>query len=105
MSRFLHKKEFADARQTLEQATERAPNEPYLWRLLSDALLQEGKDWDRAETALCRVLELDPNCHEARNNLAVLKMQRAKGPEETWGGVGGAWSDKEQTRQGHKART
>jgi Flp pilus assembly protein TadD len=71
------RKEFAEARETLEQATEQAPTEPYLWRLLSDALLQEGKDWNHAETALRRVLELDPNCHEVRNNLAVLLHQQS----------------------------
>ncbi len=74
--KYLAIRQFDQARQILEQATQRAPNEPYVWRLLSDALLQEGKDWDRAEMALRRVLELDPNCHEVRNNLAVLLRQR-----------------------------
>jgi GT2 family glycosyltransferase/Flp pilus assembly protein TadD len=80
--RSLTTRQFDQARQILEQATERVPNEPYVWRLLSDALLQEGKDWDRAEMALRRVLELDPNCHEVRNNLAVLHRQQAQPPGE-----------------------
>jgi tetratricopeptide (TPR) repeat protein len=74
--RWLAAKQFDEARQTLEGAIERTPNEPYLWRLLSDALLKEGKDWNRAEMALRRVLELDPNCHEVRHNLGVLRKQR-----------------------------
>jgi Flp pilus assembly protein TadD len=76
--RHLAVKEFGQAREVLEQALQQAPHEPYLWRLLSHALLQEGQDWDNAEKALCRVLELDPSCEEARNNLAVLRSQLAE---------------------------
>src|SRR5262249_48082655 len=70
--RHLATKELDKARQALEHAIDRAPREPFLWRLLSHALLQQGKDGDYAEMALRRILELDPNCEEARNNLAVL---------------------------------
>jgi hypothetical protein len=40
---------------------EEHPNEVALWVGLSHALLQEGTDWDCAELALRRVLELDPD--------------------------------------------
>jgi Flp pilus assembly protein TadD len=48
----------------------------WLWIVLSDALLQEGKDWDDAERALRKVLELDPSNIEARNNLTILLRQQ-----------------------------
>ena len=44
----------------LEAAVESSPQEVVLWIVLSHALLQEGKNWDAAETALRKVLELDP---------------------------------------------
>src|SRR5262249_12254371 len=47
--RHLATKELDKARQALEHAIDRAPREPFLWRLLSHALLQQGKDGDYAE--------------------------------------------------------
>jgi hypothetical protein len=46
--------------------------------VLTHALLQEGADWEGAELALRRVLELDPDNAEARGNLDVLERQMAK---------------------------
>jgi Flp pilus assembly protein TadD len=40
--------------------------------LLSQVLLQEGRDWNAAERALRHVLELEPNHAETRNNLRIL---------------------------------
>jgi GT2 family glycosyltransferase/tetratricopeptide (TPR) repeat protein len=65
-------KEFSAARNILEEAIDLKPGATYLWIVLSHALLQEGKDWERAEEALRTVLQLDPGNAEARNNLAIL---------------------------------
>jgi len=54
------RQDFPSARQMLEAAVESSPQEVVLWIVLSHALLQEGKNWDAAETALRKVLELDP---------------------------------------------
>jgi hypothetical protein len=40
--------------------------------LLSQALLQEGRDWHAAEQALRAVLELDPENRQAQHNLPIL---------------------------------
>ncbi len=68
--------EFGSARHVLEEAIQETPNDVWLWVILSHALLQEGSDWDCAEAALRKVLELDPKNIEARNNLAILLRQR-----------------------------
>ena len=44
----------------LEAAITKAPQAVALRRVLSYALLQEGKDWSAAERALCELLKLDP---------------------------------------------
>jgi cytochrome c-type biogenesis protein CcmH/NrfG len=69
---FWSRKEFSAARDLLEDAVKRKPDAVYLWVMLSHALLQEGKDWQRAEQALRTVLRLDPGNAKARNNLALL---------------------------------
>jgi Flp pilus assembly protein TadD len=56
----------------LDAALARYPGELELWVALSYVLLQERRDPAGAETALRRILELDPENAEARNNLAVL---------------------------------
>jgi glycosyltransferase involved in cell wall biosynthesis/tetratricopeptide (TPR) repeat protein len=72
------RRDYAAARQVLEAAVERFPQEVYLWVVLSHALLQEGKDWPAAERALRRVLELEPGNVEARSNLTILLRQQGK---------------------------
>jgi GT2 family glycosyltransferase/tetratricopeptide (TPR) repeat protein len=68
--------EFARARQVLDGAIQKTPNNVWLWVILSHALLQEGKDWGAAEAALRKVLEIDPKNAEANKNLATLLRQR-----------------------------
>ena len=46
--------------------------------VLSQALLQEGRDWQAAEKVLLDVLDLDPQNKDARHNLQVLRAQRAR---------------------------
>jgi tetratricopeptide (TPR) repeat protein len=74
----LARKEFATARQLLEQTIARAPEAlgPRLY--LSHTLLQEGVDWPAAERALRDVLALDPGHVQTRHNLAVLCRQQQK---------------------------
>jgi len=66
------RKEYAEARQLLDEAIARTPRETILWEVLSHALLQEGKDLAHAERALRTVLELQPANPEARRNLELL---------------------------------
>jgi GT2 family glycosyltransferase/tetratricopeptide (TPR) repeat protein len=72
------RRDWATARQMLEEALDRNPRELMLWVVLSHVLLQEGRDADRAEQALLRVLELDPANAEARSNLALLRQRRGQ---------------------------
>src|SRR5262249_24171108 len=72
------RRDWATARQMLEEARDRKPRELMLWAVLSHVLLQEGRDADGAEQALLRVLELDPANSEARSNLAVLRQRRGQ---------------------------
>ena len=65
-------KELAAARRTLERVIAEDDVALGPWVLLSQVLLQEGRDWPAAERALPRVLELDPNNAEARHNLGLL---------------------------------
>ena len=71
-TKYLAQREFAFARQVLEQALEKFPREAGLWELLSYALLQQHEDLDAAEGALGKLLELEPDNAQARNNLGVL---------------------------------
>jgi tetratricopeptide (TPR) repeat protein len=70
--------EYTAANSVVEDSLTRHPEEVALWVVLSHALLQEGADWDGAERALRRIMELDPDNTEARSNLAVLERQMAK---------------------------
>ena len=72
------RQEFQAACALLDEAISNTPEDVWLWIVLSHALLQEGKNWDRAEGALRTVLKLDPDNIEAQNNLAVLMHQRKK---------------------------
>lgn len=74
----LARKEFAAARQLLETAVARAPQNIWLRVFLSHTLLQEGKDWAAAEQALRDILALDPDNAEAKHNLAVLLKQQGR---------------------------
>jgi tetratricopeptide (TPR) repeat protein len=67
----LARKEFAAARQILQEAIARAPEAMWPRVILSHVELQEGRDWPAAERALLAILELDPEHQEARHNLAV----------------------------------
>jgi glycosyltransferase involved in cell wall biosynthesis/Flp pilus assembly protein TadD len=73
----LARREFAEAREVLQGAIRRQPNDLVPRVLLSHALLQEGADFDAAEQALRDVLDLCPDHAEATSNLAVLVQQRA----------------------------
>jgi GT2 family glycosyltransferase/Tfp pilus assembly protein PilF len=64
--------EFSASLHLLREALIHSPDSVWLWVVLSHALLQEGKDWDAAEAALRKVLELDPANAEANRNLRVL---------------------------------
>jgi cytochrome c-type biogenesis protein CcmH/NrfG len=46
--------------------------------ILTQVLLQEGRDWDAAERALRAVLVLDPGNAQAQQNLAVLLRQQGR---------------------------
>jgi tetratricopeptide (TPR) repeat protein len=71
------RKEFARARAVLEPAIAAAPQALWPHMILSEVLLQEGRDWAAAELALSRVLALDPGNSQARRNLAFVQKQRS----------------------------
>jgi tetratricopeptide (TPR) repeat protein len=73
------RKDFAAARRTLEEVNTLDPLAMGPRVLLSQALLQEGRDWIAAEQALCDVLGLDPQHAESRHNLALLLQQQHPG--------------------------
>jgi len=60
--------------------------------LLSQVLLQEGRDWVAAERSLREVLEIDPNHAETRHNLRVLLRRLGKESAATVGDLGPAKS-------------
>jgi tetratricopeptide (TPR) repeat protein len=68
----VQRREVAAARRTLEGVIGRDPTALGPRVLLSQVLLQEGRDWAAAERALQDVLEMDPNHAESRHNLRVL---------------------------------
>lgn len=69
---FLAKRDYTSAREMLQRAVARFPEEEVLWVVLSHVLLQENKDLAEAERVLHKVLELAPNHAEATANLRVL---------------------------------
>jgi tetratricopeptide (TPR) repeat protein len=75
----LARKDFATARQLLEETIARSPRAVYPRQILSHVLLQEGRDWAAAEKALRDVLALDPNHAEAKRNLELLRRQLETG--------------------------
>jgi tetratricopeptide (TPR) repeat protein len=68
----VERKEFALARQTLERVVTQDPRALRPHVLLSQVLLQEGRDWAAAEQAMRKVLAIDPQHAETRHNLSVL---------------------------------
>jgi thioredoxin-like negative regulator of GroEL len=68
----VQRKELAAARRTLERVISQDPQAVGPRVLLSQILLQEGRDWAAAETALRAVLTIDPQHAETRHNLGVL---------------------------------
>jgi GT2 family glycosyltransferase/Tfp pilus assembly protein PilF len=68
----IERKELAAARRTLQRVVAQDPLALGPRVLLSQVLLQEGRDWAAAERALRDVLALDPQHGETRHNLAVL---------------------------------
>jgi GT2 family glycosyltransferase/Tfp pilus assembly protein PilF len=69
------RKEYAAARRTLEAVIARDPTALGPRVLLSQILLQEGRDWEAAEQALRDVLEREPQHGETRHNLNVLRRR------------------------------
>jgi tetratricopeptide (TPR) repeat protein len=68
------------ARRTLQEAIAGDPKALGLWVLLSQVLLQEGRDWEAAEQALRTILEMDANHAEAKHNLTLLLRRLGKRP-------------------------
>jgi tetratricopeptide (TPR) repeat protein len=73
------RREWGNAREVLEEALSRTPREVWLWVVLSECLLQEGRDPPAAERALRKVLELDPTYEKARANLEQLLRRTGGG--------------------------
>jgi tetratricopeptide (TPR) repeat protein len=76
----LSRKDFAAARELLEQAIGIKAGDVRLWMVLNQTLLQEGTEWEAAERALAKVLELQPGNAEARANLAMVRQVAAGAP-------------------------
>ena len=74
----LARREFAAARQRLEQVIADYPQALWPRVILSHVLLQENRDLLAAERVLRDLLKLEPNHVEARNNLAVLLRERKR---------------------------
>ncbi len=72
-SAHLVRREYADARQLLEQTIVQSPP-TLLWPrvLLTEVLYQEGKDWAALENAIHEVLAIDPHHSGAKEKLAAL---------------------------------
>jgi tetratricopeptide (TPR) repeat protein len=72
----LFRKEYAAARQLLQDAIRQWPRALRPWQALSHVLLFEGRDPTAAEAALRDLLALDPSNVQARDNLARLLARR-----------------------------
>jgi GT2 family glycosyltransferase len=75
----LARREFPDARRLVEQAIAAAPRALRPRVLRSHVLLQEGCDPAAAAQALRDILELEPTCAEARQNLERLQQRQVSG--------------------------
>jgi tetratricopeptide (TPR) repeat protein len=62
----------------LDAALAEAPHAVLLHTVLRNLLLKEAQDWDAAELALRRILELDPHHEEARRNLDLLCRRQGR---------------------------
>jgi FkbM family methyltransferase len=80
---YLARGEFSDCYRLLERIIAEAPKSPHVLRVLSHALLQEGKDWPAAERVLRSLIALDPADGEARNNLGVLLRRQGLPADST----------------------
>ena len=100
--RHLGRSEYGEARRLLEETTVRHPDVVWPWAILSQVLIQEGQDLAEAERVLRRVLELDPNHAEARNNLALLRGRLSGGSANleasTWTPVPGPFTPGQRLR-------
>jgi GT2 family glycosyltransferase/tetratricopeptide (TPR) repeat protein len=74
----VQRKELAAARRTLAGVVAHDPGALGPRVLLSQVLLQEGRDWTAAERALRDVLAIDPNHVETQHNLRVLLRRLGK---------------------------
>jgi hypothetical protein len=70
--------QYAAARKTLAPVIAGDPQALGPRVLLSQALLQQGRDWPAAEKALLDILDLDPDNKDANHNLKILKRQRSR---------------------------
>jgi tetratricopeptide (TPR) repeat protein len=69
-------KQYVSAQAILEETIAMAPQAVLPREILTHVLLQEGKQWDKAEQSLRDLLELDPGNAEARKNLEALLRQK-----------------------------
>jgi cytochrome c-type biogenesis protein CcmH/NrfG len=75
--------EFAAAAALLDRVIQQDPQAIGPRVLLSQALLQEGRDWQAAEQALLDVLQLDPDNKDAQHNLTLLRRRSQPAPAVT----------------------
>lgn len=68
----VQRKEYPSARRALERVIAQDGQALGPRVLLSQVLLQEGRDWEAAERALRDVLSVDPHHAETKHNLGVL---------------------------------
>jgi len=73
----MERKEFTDARRMLDDVLAHRPESVEARRLLSYAFLQEDRDLEAAELALCELVRLAPQDIEARQNLEILRRRQA----------------------------
>ena len=66
------------SKEVLTQGVEKHPESLLLRRLLSHALLQEGKEPQKAERVLREILEREPADQEAKHNLELLLSKAGK---------------------------
>jgi predicted Zn-dependent protease len=70
--------DFAGTRSILEELSLQFPRELMIWLILGNALLAEGKDLERAEQVLQKIIDLDPANTTAKRNLAALRERRTQ---------------------------